>query len=188
MELILASSSPRRKELLENFGYSFRIHVEEVIEYFESDNPYEVATSLAVQKAEPVFAKNPDAVVIGSDTIVAVNGKLLGKPKNVEEAKEMLMMLSGTSHEVVTGFAILSKDQVITDYEVTTVTFHTITNEECQWYIDTNEPFDKAGGYGIQSKGAYFVKEIKGDFHNVMGLPICKVARALQQFRISLPS
>lgn len=183
-KIILASGSPRRKELLKNLGITFNV-VNSEFEEVLSDNmhPYKLAADLALQKAESVANNNyTDAIIIAADTIVIHKG-VLGKPHNDDDAYEMLKALSNNVHEVVTGIAIMDckSNKSITDYEVTKVYFREISDEEIYRYIATGEPMDKAGAYGIQGKASLFVKKIDGDYFNVVGLPIYKLGRLLQQ-------
>ncbi len=178
--LILASQSPRRKELLHQIQLSFSVISSTVDETFSSDlMPHEVVMYLARKKAKEIALQHPTDYVIGSDTVVTKDGKILGKPESKEEAKEMLMMLSGSNHAVYTGVAILHGEVEELFYEKTDVTFWELTPEEIDDYIASEEPFDKAGSYGIQGIGAKFVKEIKGDYFSVVGLPISRVNRTL---------
>ncbi|MCD7032921.1 Maf family protein [Metabacillus sp. GX 13764] len=181
MELILASGSPRRRELLSLIGLSFTVkkqEMEEVIE--ENAAPEEAASCLAYQKALLIAEKYPNAYVIGADTVVAAEGKILGKPISTEEAFEMLSMLSGKSHEVITGVSICFNGKNKTFYEKTEVDFWPLAEEEIRRYIATGEPMDKAGAYGIQGKGSLLVKEIRGDYFAVVGLPLARTVRELK--------
>ncbi|MCL7748105.1 Maf family protein [Halalkalibacter alkaliphilus] len=183
---ILASGSPRRKELLEQAHYSFSIQtsaVEEIVK--EGLSPAEVVQQLAKQKAEDVWSKAKDAVVLGSDTVVAFEDKILGKPENEEEAKAMLQMLSGHTHSVYTGVAICSQEGVMTFYEKTDVEFYSLSEEDIRMYIRSGEPFDKAGSYGIQGFGAFLVKRIVGDYFAVVGLPLARTMRELKKIGIT---
>jgi septum formation protein len=180
--LILASSSPRRKELLEMINLPFEIlasHIEEAVP--ESSTPEEIVQSLAYQKAKAVANLEKDAYVLGADTIVVYKGIILGKPKTEQDAFEALKMLSGNTHEVLTGVAIVSQEHEITFYERSKVTFWELTDEEISNYIASKEPMDKAGSYGIQGKGALFVKRIEGDYFSIVGLPIARTARELRK-------
>ncbi|MFI8685581.1 Maf family protein [Rossellomorea sp. NPDC077527] len=178
--LILASQSPRRKELLAQIQLSFSVMSSNVDESFSSDlMPHEVVMYLAQKKAKEVSNQYPTHYVIGSDTVVTKDGKILGKPGSKEEAKEMLSMLSGSAHEVYTGVAIVHGEVEKLFYEKTDVTFWELSSKEIDDYIASEEPFDKAGSYGIQGIGAKFVKEIKGDYFSVVGLPISRVNRVL---------
>ncbi|WP_223702925.1 Maf family protein [Sutcliffiella deserti] len=181
--LILASGSPRRKELLHQVKLSFEVKVSSVEETFDPlQVPEEIAMNLALQKAQDVAKSCKDAVVIGADTIVVYDGHVLGKPENTEEAKHMLRMLSGNTHDVISGVAIISDNRQVTFYEKTAVTFWSLTDEEIDYYIQSGEPMDKAGSYGIQEVGALFVKEIKGDYFSVVGLPLSRTVRELKSF------
>jgi septum formation protein len=180
--LILASSSPRRKELLEMANLPFEILASDIQEHVpENATPEEVVQSLAYQKAKAIADMESDAYVLGADTIVVYNGLILGKPKTEQDAFETLKMLSGHTHEVLTGVAILSSKQEMTFYEQTKVTFWKLTDEEILNYIASGEPMDKAGSYGIQGRGSLFVKRIEGDYFSVVGLPIARTVRELRK-------
>lgn len=191
MKLILASQSPRRCEILKNAGYDFEIKpadIDEVVD--EKLLPSELVCSLATQKAEAVYNNlnnKDDVVVIGSDTIVSLGNKVLGKPKDKQQAFEMLKSLSGKQHEVYTGVCLKSKDKTISFYDCTKVEFYELNDEQIKAYIETGEPMDKAGSYGIQAKGCILVKGIVGDYFSVMGFPISKTARELEKFCINIP-
>lgn len=186
-QLILASKSPRRKELLAQMGVGeFSIlspDVEEIVDHTLS--PEEIVQSLALQKAkatQPLTEGTP--LIIGADTIVVAGGEILGKPKDETHALAMLDTLSGRSHQVFTGIALVEGDLAKTAFEATTVTFRTLSPEEKQAYVQTGEPMDKAGGYGMQGYGALLIEGICGDYFNVVGLPICKLGQMLQGFGI----
>lgn len=180
--LILASASPRRKELLKDIEIPFDVIPSCVDEILNENIKIEKAIEqLAYEKAYDVFQHHKDAVVLGCDTMVCVNGKALGKPSNLKEAKMMLQMLSGQTHQVMSGVAILSSKGCDVFHEITNVTFYDIEETELLRYLDSEEPYDKAGAYGIQGKGKLFVKEIQGDYFNVVGLPITRVYRMLLQ-------
>jgi septum formation protein len=184
-KLILASASPRRKELLEQINVAFQVSVSDVEEVMEGlTRPEDIVVSLALQKAQDVARKFPHDAVLGADTIVTYGGSVLGKPKTKEEAYEMLRTLSGRTHEVFTGVAILCKDEQLSFFERTEVTFYELSDEEIRAYIESGEPMDKAGSYGIQGLGAMFVQKINGDYFSVVGLPIAKVYRELKQIGI----
>ncbi|QFT90054.1 Septum formation protein Maf [Bacillus sp. THAF10] len=181
--LILASGSPRRKELLKQVHLQFEVKVSNIEETYDpSLSPEEIATSLAYQKAESVFQEHPEAIVIGSDTIVVLEDMVLGKPVDEAEARETLRKLSGSKHHVISGVAILSKEKQVTFYEKTAVTFWDLTEDEIEFYIQSGEPMDKAGSYGIQEVGAIFVKEIQGDYFSIVGLPLSRTVRELKHF------
>ena len=182
---ILASASPRRKEILENAGYSFEIIVSDADENISEEiSPERTVEELAKRKATAVLKDNADAVVFGCDTVVAIDGKILGKPKDDEDAYSMLSMLSGRTHTVSTGVCICSADKVSVFSNTTEVEFYSLSDETIRSYIATGECSDKAGAYGIQGYGSVLVKEIKGDYFSVMGLPASESARALSGFGI----
>lgn len=179
--IILASQSPRRQELLKLITSDFEIKVSNVDETLpDKITPKEAVMYLSKIKAEP-FADGDD-IVIGADTVVALDGKILGKPKNEENAKEMLRFLSGRTHSVFTGVTLASGKKTKTFAVETKVKFFELTNEEIDAYIKTKEPFDKAGAYGIQGYGSLLVEKIDGDYFNVVGLPVSTLARELKAF------
>ena len=186
--MILASASPRRKEILENFGFSFKTIVKNIDETSDKAKAEEKILEIAEKKAKAAAIDFPDENVVGADTVVVVNGKILGKPKNKEEAFSMLKSLSGRSHEVITAFSFININKNISysDYEITKVYFKNLTDDEIKWYINTKEPMDKAGAYGIQGKGAFFVEKIEGDFFSVMGFPLGKFVRFLNKTGFNL--
>lgn len=182
-KIILASASPRRKELMELVGYDFEVICADIVEVVpEEAMPQEVVMSLALQKAQAVAAEHKEAVVIGSDTVVALDGKILGKPHSEQEACEMLRSLSGRTHKVFTGVAIVCGGKVKNFFDETDVEFYSLGDDEIKKYVATGEPTDKAGAYGIQGKGSVLVKRINGDFFSVMGLPIAKLYREMSDF------
>lgn len=184
-KLILASGSPRRRELLELVDMPFEVVVSDVEETIGAySSPHDIVMSLALQKASAVATNYEDCVVLGADTIVTYESRILGKPENESEAKEMLQLLSGKTHEVYTGVALISKEKTVTFYERAEVTFWELTEEEIHAYVQTKEPLDKAGSYGIQGKGAIFVQHIQGDYYAIVGLPIARVVRELKQFNM----
>lgn len=181
--LILASGSPRRKELLQQANLSFEVKVSSIEETFDpNESPEKIAMNLALQKAKDVLKDESDAIVIGADTIVVLKNNILGKPKNEADAYEMLSSLSGQTHHVVTGVAICSAHKEKVFYEKTSVTFWELSSQEIEQYIESKDPMDKAGAYGIQTLGALFVKKIDGDYFSVVGLPLAKTVRELSQF------
>jgi septum formation protein len=182
--LILASASPRRQELLALLGISFeRIPSQADESYLTGESPEEHVRRLARAKAEDVAAKNPGRWVLAADTIVEIDGRILGKPKDSPEAEEMLRLLSQREHRVLTGYCILNasqrrrKEGKVTSW----VKFKSLSAEEIHWYIDTGEPFDKAGGYAVQGKAAFMVQEVRGSYTNVVGLPLCEVLEDLRK-------
>lgn len=179
-EIILASGSPRRKELLETAGLDFRIIVADIEEKIpDGATPQEAVKALAFQKAQAVANSHRESIVIGADTVVVCDGKILGKPKNEDDAFNMLRMLSGRSHTVCTGVALIKGDKAKNFCDETEVEFHKLSDEEIEAYVKTGEPMDKAGAYGIQGKGCVLVKRINGDYFNVVGLPVSRVYREL---------
>ncbi|MGB7999857.1 MAG: Maf family protein [Anaerobacillus sp.] len=183
--LVLASGSPRRKELLEQMNLNFDIIVSRFEEHLSlSIPPSELVKQLAAGKANEVFMNVPDAVVIGADTVVTLDHDVLGKPESREHARQMLIALSGRTHIVYSGVAILSNEEKIMFYEATEVSFWELTDQDIENYLDTGESYDKAGGYGIQGFGAAFVKRIHGDYYSVVGLPISRTLRELAAFGI----
>ncbi|MBQ8514445.1 MAG: septum formation inhibitor Maf [Ruminococcus sp.] len=184
MELILASGSPRRKELMHYITDDFIIRTSDADEVIpEGTAPHEASADLALQKAQAVAAQYPGALVIGCDTTVLLDGQILGKPLDADDARRMLKALSGRTHEVVTGVALIAGGKTRTFSEITRVTFYPLTEEEIDGYLATGEPFDKAGSYGIQGKGALFVQGLEGDYYNVVGLPIAALSRELKKMR-----
>lgn len=182
-KIVLASQSPRRRELLSGFISDFEIITDNSEEVVKPElQPEEVVKTLATQKARNVAAKaDKEAIVIAADTVVFIDGKILGKPSNEVEAAEMLHNLSGREHHVCTGIAVIDNKlgKEVCDFERTTVSFKPLTDGEIERYIKTGEPMDKAGAYGIQGIGALFVQGIKGDYFNVVGLPLCKLGQLL---------
>ena len=182
---ILASASPRRKEILENAGFTFDIIVSDADENITEDlTPSETVEEIAKRKALSVWEENKDAVVFGCDTVVAVDGKILGKPKDDEDAFDMIKMLSGKVHTVSTGVCICAEDKISVFSNTTEVEFYPLSDETIRSYIATGEGRDKAGSYGIQGYGCVLIKEIKGDYFSVMGLPVSQSARVLADFGV----
>jgi len=180
--LILASKSPRRKELLEQAGLTFAVIPSCVDENgIDIKNPENLVKTLAGAKARDVGGAYPESWVIGADTIVLIHGEVLGKPDSIETARQMMRQLNGQIHEVFTGYAIFCEatKTCISGVEKTEVHFRTLTQEEIEWYIQTDEPYDKAGGYAIQGLGSFLVKRIWGSYTNVVGLPVCEVLEHL---------
>ena len=184
MDIILASKSPRRRALLEQMGVKdFRILTPDIDEHMDRElPPAELVRQISLEKAQAVAAQaDPNAVIIAADTVVALDGAVLGKPADEEEAFRMLSLLSGNRHQVYTGLTVLRGEQVFSQWEETSVTFRPLTAEEIEAYIATGEPMDKAGAYGIQGYGALFIEGISGDYYNVMGLPVCRLGQILGQ-------
>lgn len=182
--LILASASPRREELLRLLGLDFQVIPSRVDEtFFVNEKPAEHVLRLAENKAHAVAQLHPQSWVLGADTIVVIDGEVLGKPADPPAAAAMLEKLSGRTHEVFTGFALLRlAARIAIRQEVRAyVTFRNISADEKMWYIRSPEPYDKAGAYAVQGLGAFFIKEIKGSYTNVMGLPLCEVVDVLKE-------
>ena len=181
MRVVLASASPRRKQILENAGYDVTVRVSEADETLpEGISPERAVEYLAGVKAAAV-EKGTDELIIAADTVVALEGRILGKPSDKAEAFEMLSSLSGKKHCVYTGVCILYNEKKIVFSECTEVEFYKLTESEIRDYIATGEPMDKAGAYGIQGRGCMFVKGIKGDFFNVMGLPVAEIGQKIRK-------
>lgn len=189
--LILASASPRRKELLSNLNMNFKVISSEIEEFIsEKESPSTVAMSLSFQKALSVAnTVGEKDIVIGADTIVVLDGEILGKPTDEEDALNMIKKLSGKYHEVITGISIvrLYDNKKIIDHSITKVKMKELDIDKIQRYINTKEPLDKAGSYGIQGYGSLFVEKIEGDYFNVVGLPVGKLEEMLyRHFNINI--
>lgn len=185
MRLILASASPRRKELLKNAGYEYEVCPADIDETTPDRVEPKVACEiLARKKAQAVLEENPDAVVLGSDTIVVLGNRILGKPQDEEDAKAMLRALSGRVHQVYTGLCVCSKEKTLSLVSEANVRFYELSDDTIDAYIKTGEPMDKAGAYGIQAIGSMLVKSIEGDYFTIVGLPLAKAARMLAEFGI----
>lgn len=186
--LILASKSPRRKEILEKLGLDFEIVSSDYEEDFQAKkDPIELAKFLSLNKAKAVANNITDeAIIVAADTFIVLKGKFFGKPKDIQDARLMLELLSGQTHKVITGIALVDTvtNQEITDISITKVTFKSLTAKEIDDYIKTGEPFDKAGAYAIQGKGAVFITKIDGDFFAVVGLPLDLLAKHLKKFNV----
>ena len=181
MSIILASASPRRKELLGLFHVPFEIRVADIDEAMDlSKAPYDEVARVSRLKALAVPRENDDTV-IAADTIVVCEGRVLGKPKNEADAKSMLRLLSGREHQVMTGVTVLCGERLLSHTEVTDIHFRDLTEKEIARYVASGEPMDKAGSYGIQGGAALFVERMHGDYYNVMGLPVCRLWQMLGQ-------
>lgn len=180
--IILASQSPRRRYLLSKAGLEFDVLPSRVDESSLPHNaPAPYACSLSLAKAEDIAATHPNSWVIGADTIVVIDGEILGKPVGIEAARNMLNQLSGQTHQVYTGYTICCHQtkRTITESVCTDVQFKQLSEAEIEWYIHTDEPFDKAGAYAIQGLGTFLVRRINGSYTNVVGLPVCEVIEHL---------
>ena len=188
-KIILASASPRRRELLAQIGAEFEVRVSDKEEIYRSHRPEEIVKELALMKAENAGAENSELrniIVIGADTVVVLDGQILGKPKDEEDAADMLSRLQGRAHEVYTGTAILDYDEegrrsVVNQAVRTEVHVHAMEEAEIRRYIATGEPMDKAGAYGIQGRFAAFIDQIEGDYYNVVGLPVSSMYQELKK-------
>ena len=181
MQLILASQSPRRKELLGLFHIPFIIRVADIDETMDPElSPAEEVARVSRAKAEAI-SREPEDVVIAADTIVVCNGEVLGKPKDADDAFRMLRMLSGRDHQVMTGMCVLQGETCITTTEITDIHFRELSDYEIWNYVRSGEPMDKAGSYGIQGGAALFAEKLCGDYYNVMGLPVCRLGQIFKQ-------
>lgn len=181
-QIILASASPRRKELLKQIGLTFRVVESNIEEVIETDiEPQELAEKLSLKKAEKIARTEKDALIIAADTLIVFQGKILGKPKDADDAYRTLAMLAGNIHTVITGLTVLdsSTGKLITKSVGTKVFMKEMNDEEIHRYIATGEPLDKAGAYGIQGKGALLIEKIEGDYFNVVGLPLFELRKVL---------
>ena len=185
--IILASSSPRRKEILEKTGLPFIIDPSNSDEDMTQNlEPKDLAKALSLAKAKDVAKRHKNAIVIGADSIITLNGKVLGKPHTEERAIEMLTELSGSIHSAITGYTIIDTDsgKIVSDAVETKIYFRKLTQDEIKNYVATGKPLDKAGAYAIQGKGALFVEKIEGDYYNIMGLPLTAVVEKLKEFKL----
>ncbi len=188
-EIILASASPRRKELLEKTGLKFRVEPPDYQEHLDSTTePHRLAMTISLEKAKSVAARHPDALIIAADTFILVDRQILGQPHTESEAGRMLQTLNGRSHKVITGFSIIDTGsrKTLSDSVETTVHIKKLTAAEIDAYIKSGEPLDKAGGYAIQGLGAVIVAGIEGDYYNVVGLPLSALTEALKEFGINV--
>lgn len=192
LKIVLASQSPRRKKLLNLLGIGFEVIPSNCEEIITSSDPVEVVKGLSMQKAEEVSSQLSDAFIIGADTIVVFNDQILGKPNSIQEAHEMLSLLSGNTHLVFTGVSVVKKEGNKRQYNhsfsvETKVTFSALNSVEIDAYIETGSPMDKAGAYGIQDDwGSVFVERIEGDFYNVVGFPLNRFYQEMMNLEPSL--
>jgi septum formation protein len=179
--LVLASASPRRQELLRNAGIAFEVQPADILEKQAPGEPAKAcAERLAREKALAIASLRPNDRILGADTVVVIDGQLLGKPRDAADATRMLRLLSGRKHEVITGVCLVNTDQIKVSSETTLVTFDEITDKEIVDYIATGEPMDKAGAYAIQGIASRWIPRIEGDYSNVVGLPVALVWRMLK--------
>lgn len=188
MKLILASASPRRRDILDAAKIPYTVHPSSADETYPAElAAIRVPELLARRKAEAVVREAaPDAVVVGADTVVLLDGALLGKPRDREDAKRMLRALSGRTHQVVSGIAVVAGEACLSDTVVTEVEMRPIAEEELEAYVERDLPLDKAGAYGIQEAAGLFVRGIRGDYYNVVGLPLCRLGELLAQMGFPL--
>lgn len=186
MKIVLASQSPRRKELLGRMGLEFVTQASKIDESaFDGLEARELVATLSREKAQWIARQlDGETLVIGADTVVVRDGAALGKPKDAEDAVAMLLSLSGRDHQVCTGVTVCRGDRVLTQVEETQVTFRELTEAEVRQYVSTGEPVDKAGAYGIQGLGGLLVEGIRGDYSNVVGLPVCRLGQMLKDFGV----
>ena len=187
MDIVLASGSPRRRELLETLGLEFSVVPAKGEEIAPAGaGPAETVEALSCAKAEEVAESFPKALVIAADTIVWADGRILGKPRDESDAKAMLHLLSDNTHEVYTGVTLIYDGKKISRSECTKVFFRKLSDREIERYVQTGEPMDKAGAYGIQGRAALMVKRLEGDYFNVMGLPLCRLGQMLEEIGVHL--
>ena len=179
--LVLASQSPRRRELIARLGLPYEVQTSNADESVCGLlRPLELVIELSRRKAEAVAKERPEDLVLGVDTVVVLDGRILGKPKDADDARSMLHLLSGRSHEVCSGFTLISRDKTYSECVSTTVRFAVLTQREIEEYVASGEPLDKAGAYGIQGLGGLFVTGIVGDYYNVVGFPLNAIYDALK--------
>ena len=184
-ELILASSSPRRRDLLGQVGLSFRIDRADIDEsHINGEKAGDYVSRLSSEKARVVAKRHPDAVILAADTVVVLDGDIIGKPKSQSDGLDILLRLSGNIHEVLTGVAVIQSSREETFLTSSRVVFREISISEIMWYLNTGEPEDKAGAYGVQGKGAAFVSAVYGSVTNVIGLPLAETLCLLKKFGI----
>ena len=190
MKIVLASKSPRRQKMLKELGIKYSLWLGDTDENVNKEyKPHTLVKLLAKRKAMEAYKniKKDDTLIISADTVVALNDKILGKPKDYEDAKKMLKSMSGTNHAVYSGIAAIYNGKVVSAYQKTQIKFRKITDKEIDRYLSTGEYKDKAGSYGIQEKGSYFVEKINGDLNNVVGLPVLLLRNTiLDEFNIDL--
>jgi septum formation protein len=180
-EIVLASASPRRKELLAQAGFSFRVAASGIHEVRGAgESPIAFVTRLAREKAQDVAVKFPQNIIVGADTVVVCEGEVLGKPVHAEDAKRMLALLAGRTHQVITGVCVMAGEHVESAVEVTMVQMLTISAQEIEEYVASGEPMDKAGAYAIQGRAARWIPRVQGCYFNVVGLPLALTTAMLQ--------
>ncbi len=183
MEIILASQSPRRKELLSLLGIPFCVRVSDVDEKMDPALPAEQEVARVSKLKALAVKRTPEDVVIAADTVVVCDGSVLGKPRDAEDAKRMLRMLSGREHSVMTGLTVLKGDTCVSHTQITKLRFRELSEKEICRYVQSGEPMDKAGAYGIQGGAAVFVESLQGDYFNVVGLPVCRLYQIMEEIQ-----
>ena len=186
MKLILASQSPRRRELLTMLGLEFTVQAADIDETMDPDLPPAEAVQAVSRKKAAAIQAPADTVILAADTVVVIDGRILGKPHSTEEAAQMLRLLSGREHTVITAMTLRCGEKECCEAVCTGVKFRELTDAEIAAYIRTGESMDKAGAYAVQGVGAVLIEEIHGDYYTVMGLPLCTLGRRLQEFGISI--
>jgi septum formation protein len=186
-KIILASKSPRRKKILEQVGLNFEVAASDFDEsQIEFETPQEMVEKLSFEKAKVIAQRNPGAIIIGADTVVIFRKEIIGKPKSKADAVRILKLLSGNTHEIITGFTVIEDKKSITKHITSKIKFKKLNEDEIKAYVATGEPMDKAGGYGIQERGGLFMENITGDYFNVVGLPISALAEVLKEFGVDI--
>jgi len=186
--LILASASPRREEMLHMLGIRFSILQSDVDEDPRAgESPEDYALRLSEMKARAVSGMRPGHWVLGADTVVTIDGELMGKPRTTDEARGMIRKLSGREHAVITAFTLVNSEhpELIRRAVASQVRFKNVPDDELEWYVATDEPYDKAGGYAVQGKASFLISEIRGSYTNVVGLPLCEVVEALKELGLA---
>lgn len=186
LNIILASGSPRRRELLTHLGVKFQVVLSGIDENSDETDPKKLAAELSLQKAQAVAKQHTKAIIIASDTVVALNDQILGKPTSPQQNAEFISTLAGCTHQVVTGVTIISPQLTQTNTESTLVTFRSLSEQEVQFYVQSGEGTDKAGGYGIQGIGMGLIQRIEGDYSNVVGFPLSLVIQMLRSAGIKV--
>lgn len=182
-KLILASGSPRRSEILSSVGWEFEKHVADIDETeLDGENPAAYVQRLAKGKAEAVALNYKDRIVLGADTTVVIDGQIIAKPIDLDDARRMLKLLSGREHRVLTGVALVRNSKTNVGLQSTKVKFNEMNDEEIEFLVQSGEPLDKAGAYAVQAQAALFIEKIEGDYWNVVGLPINLVYRLMREF------
>ena len=181
--MILASNSKRRQEILRDMGFNFKVLTSDIEEISDKEEISEMILDIAEKKLDKIAKENVSEFVLAADTVVELEGRIFGKPKSREEAESFLRILSGKTHKVITAYVLknISKNIIIKDVVISKVKFFDLDDETINWYLDTSEPFDKAGAYGIQGKGRILVEKIEGDYFAIMGFPISNFLKNLRK-------